>query len=98
MSAMDNPPVVTLFATAIRETRADLDEVASRFLGRVNELTAQASGTLASRVDGMGERVSSGVEDLVGRLSAHVGDRIVELGEALAGAAADRGAGESAER
>lgn len=95
---MESPPVITLLATAVRETRADLDEVASRFLGRVSELTAHASGALASRVDRLGERMSEGAGDVLGRLSARVGDRVVELGEALTGATRDGVPGGSTER
>lgn len=94
---MDNPHVATLFASVVHETRRDLEEVASRFLGRVTGLTAHASGALAGGVDRLGERVSATVEDVAFRVSTRVGDRVVELGEKLTGAAKDDAAGESPE-
>lgn len=88
---MSQAPVVTLFTNAVRETREDVEEVASRLLVRVSDLAAHASGALASQVDELGEFVSDRVDDVVGRVSAVVGDRVVGLGETLTGTAGDRG-------
>ncbi|WP_156993138.1 hypothetical protein [Pseudonocardia acaciae] len=87
---MSHAPVVTLFTHAVRETREDVEEVASRLLVRVGDLAALASGALASQVDELGEFVSDRVDDVVGRVSAVVGDRVVGLGETLTGTARER--------
>jgi hypothetical protein len=91
--SMTNSQVGTLFVSAARETRDDLQQTAWRLLARATNLAAHASGALAGQVDELGGRLSERLDDVLGTVTARAGDGLVVLGERLSGAHAEHSTG-----